>query len=101
MLLFTDKEKTMTQTLAKKQADKELEKIKNKRKEEEEKMFRESYGSGEVIQPYSENMDEIKKSRMKGVNLEEEVLEMSKGGSTGSARGYGCAIKGIKQTKNR
>lgn len=87
------------QQQAKKQAELELEKIKKKREEEEEKKFRESYGSGPVVQPYSENMDEIKKSRMKGVNLEEEVLELSKGGSTN--RGYGCAVKGIKKPKIR
>lgn len=87
------------QQLAKNQAEKELEEIKEKRKKEKEKKFRESYGSGPVVQPYSENMDEIKKSRMKGVNLKEEVLELSKGGSV--RRGYGCAVRGFKKTKNR
>ena len=47
------------QQLAKDQAEKELEEIKEKRKKEKEKKFRESYGSGPVVQPYSENMDEI------------------------------------------
>ena len=66
----------MSQTLAKTQAAKETEKVKEKIRLQKIKEDKEKADPGDVIQPFGENMDKIKESRSKGTNL----LEMQSGG---------------------
>lgn len=59
----------MSQTLAKTQAARETEKVKEKIRLKKIKDAKEKSDPGDVIQPFGENMDKIKESRSKGTNL--------------------------------
>ena len=73
--------------------------------------FKDTKGTRSGLAKYrkKENMPDSKARKLLFDQLDAEamrygnkpVLEMSNGGRAGNARGYGCAVKGIKKTKNR
>jgi len=78
----------MSQTLAKTQAARETEKVKEKIRLKKIKEDKEKSDPGEVIQPFGENMDKIKESRSKGTNMKNlkksieflETIDLKSGG---------------------